>query len=151
MNKKILVPLDGSRPSESILSNIKALAVNGKVLVILLKVLEPPLMLGRDEVIDIGVYQEQRRVIKLEEERYLFDVGEQLRSDHIDFKVIVESGFVLETILAVAKQEDVDLVAMASHRMSEWSYFLPESTTIKVMLRTDRPMIVQHSQKNAAF
>ena len=150
MYKKILVPLDGSSRAESILPNVQSLAANSKVFFILLKVLEPPVMLGRDEIIDIGVYQDQRHARKLNDERYLHTIGERLRSGNIDYKVKVESGSVVETILAVAEQEDVDLVAMGSHRMSEWTHVLPKSTTLKVMMRSDRPMIVQHFHRNAA-
>lgn len=150
MYPKILLPLDGSRRAESILPSVRSLAAAGKVRVTLLKVLEPPVMLGRDEVIDLAVYQEKRRALKLTDERYLYAVGERLRSENIDIRVRVESGAVVETILAVAEQKDVDLVAMASDRLSEWTPVLPKSTTINVMIRSQRPMIVQHAQKHAA-
>jgi nucleotide-binding universal stress UspA family protein len=150
MLKKILVPLDGSSRAEMILPSVQSLAENCNVHVVLLKVMEPSVMLGHDEVIDIGAYQEQRRALQLNDERYLYAVGERFASENINYRVKVESGAVVATILAVAEQEDVDLVAMASHRMSERIHVLPKSTTIKVMLHTDRPMFVQHSQQNAA-
>ena len=58
MYKVILVPLDGSKQAESILPQVKSMASLYNAAVVLLKVEEPSILLGHDEVIDLAKYQE---------------------------------------------------------------------------------------------
>lgn len=150
MFKKILVPLDGSKPAESILQNVQTIAGRCNALVILLKVQAPAILLGHDEVIDIPSYREMRCRLKREDERYLLSIGEKLRAEDIGTKTVVESGPIVDTILAVAAREDADLVAMATLRCSAWMQDSHPSVTTGVLARTQRPVIVRRSQRNAA-
>ena len=53
MYRTILVPVDGSKRAEAIFRHVENLAKGSDAKVVLLKVEEEPIMLGRDEVIDI--------------------------------------------------------------------------------------------------
>ena len=55
MYQTILVPVDGSRRAEAILSHVLHLAKQDNARVVLLKVEEEPIMLDRDEVIDVAI------------------------------------------------------------------------------------------------
>ena len=52
MINRILVPLDGSKRAEAILSHVESIAKSNNAKVFFLKVEEEPIMLERDEVID---------------------------------------------------------------------------------------------------
>jgi len=54
MYQTILVPLDGSGRAEAILSHAESAARNNTTKVVFLKVDEEPMMLDRDEVIDMA-------------------------------------------------------------------------------------------------
>ena len=150
MFKKILVPLDGSNQAESILPQVKTIAGRCGALVILLKVESPAILLGRDEVIDVPRYRENRSRCKLESEHYLLSIAEKLQAENIVAQTVVESGNVVNTILAVASREDADLLAMASIKCSDRMKNLYTSITTGVLMRTDRPIIVRGSNANTA-
>jgi len=59
MYQTILVPLDGSKRAEAILSHVESIAKSNSAKVFFLKVEEEPIMLERDEVIDIAKYHEK--------------------------------------------------------------------------------------------
>ena len=58
MYQTILVPMDGSKRAEAILSHVESIAKSDDAKVFFLKVEEEPIMLERDEVIDIEKYHE---------------------------------------------------------------------------------------------
>jgi len=58
MYQTILVPMDGSKRAETILSHVESIVKSNDAKVLFLKVEEEPIMLERDEVIDIAKYHE---------------------------------------------------------------------------------------------
>jgi nucleotide-binding universal stress UspA family protein len=58
MYNKILVPLDGSKRAEVILPHVEQLAKHYNSEVVFMLVEEGPLLLGRDEVVDLSVYKQ---------------------------------------------------------------------------------------------
>jgi len=149
MYKVILVPLDGSKSAESILPQVKSMASLYNAAVVLLKVEEPSILLGHDEVIDLAKYQEERRNLRKEAETYLSGIQEKLRTEDIQTRIIIESGVVVETILEAADREGADLVAMASLGWSILSRDIYGSTAVNVMQRIDRPLLVTRSRRAA--
>jgi nucleotide-binding universal stress UspA family protein len=149
MYKVILVPLDGSKSAESILPQVKSMASLYNAAVVLLKVEEPSILLGHDEVIDLAKYQEERRNLRKKAETYLSGIQEKLRAEDIQAKTIIENGVVVKTILEVADREGADLVAMASLGWGIFSRDIYGSTAVNVMQRIDRPLLIIRSRRAA--
>lgn len=142
MYTKMLVPLDGSREAESILPLVRSMAGCHGAAVVLLKVEEPPILLGVDEVIDLANYQQSRQRQRRETEIYLFGIDAKLRSEGIKTKIIVESGDVVKTILDVADRESADLITMASHGWGGLQASFYRSVATNLLKRIDRPLLI---------
>jgi nucleotide-binding universal stress UspA family protein len=121
---RILVPLDGSAESEQILACVETLAGNLGATLLLLRVTTPldvvlTAMVGTPGV--MGGYNPAVNPSSLmEAERqdtilYLDDVGSRLRRKGFAVECVQEEGRPAEVIGKVARQLQVDLIAMASH------------------------------------
>jgi nucleotide-binding universal stress UspA family protein len=146
MFKRILVPLDGSKRAEAILPHVEDLARRSdKAEVILLQVVEPvpatinlaaPIPPLDPGVIDL-IYKDARG--------YLERVQQRLRGKGIRAHVHVSLGPVVPTIIDVAVQQKVDLVALASHGRTGLASFFYGSVAAGVLHRTDRPLLIIRS------
>ena len=150
MYKKILVPLDGSNRAESILPFVQSMAGSFGATVVLLKVDEPSLLLGFDEVIDMANYHLSRQKQRQETETYLSGIATTLRAKDIEPKNVVESGDVVKTILEVANREGADLVAMFSQAGSDLKRPLYKSIAAGLLQQSDRPLLISRSRRQAA-
>ena len=74
MYQTILVPLDGSKRAEAILSHVESIAKSNDANVFFLKVEEEPIMLDRDEVIDVEKYHEEFEKQNALSQAYLDDL-----------------------------------------------------------------------------
>ncbi len=115
MYRTILVPLDGSKRAEAILRHVKHIARQNKSEVLFLKVEEEPIMLERDEVIDIDRYH-----AKLEKQRkdalaYLEDLQVRFSKADIRTEIRLVYGSVVKSILKIAADAGASLIAMATH------------------------------------
>jgi nucleotide-binding universal stress UspA family protein len=146
MLKKILVPLDGSKRAETILPHVEDLARRyDKSQVILLRVAEPvPMTMYMSDpappldpdAID-RVYKDARK--------YLERLQARLQKKGIQAHVHVLLGPVVPTIVDLAAQQKVDLIALASHGRSGLSAFFYGSVAAGVLHRTDRPLLIVRS------
>jgi CBS domain-containing protein len=109
----ILVPLDGSPGSESVLPAVGELARARAARVRLLRVALPPRAVEADDRIVAYADQETSRV-ELEALAYLKRVGETLPGT--DVEGVVRFGEAVEEIVKEAQAAHVDLIAMATHR-----------------------------------
>jgi acetoin utilization protein AcuB len=109
----ILVPLDGSAGSESVLPTVGELALAQSARVRLLRVASPPKAVEANDRIVAYADQETTRV-ELETLAYLKRLGEALPG--IDVDHVVRFGEAVEEIVSEAKEARVDLIAMATHR-----------------------------------
>ncbi|KPJ75590.1 MAG: hypothetical protein AMJ54_14480 [Deltaproteobacteria bacterium SG8_13] len=146
MYKKILVPLDGSTRAEAILAHVEPMARLFEATVLLLKVEEPGLLLGFDEVIDFTLYQQQRDRQRQESEAYLEAIATDLKAAGISSEIVIATGAVVGTILEVADNDGAELIAMASHGWSGLSRVFYGSIAAGVLQRIDRPLLVVRSR-----
>jgi nucleotide-binding universal stress UspA family protein len=146
MYKKILVPLDGSKRAEAILPHVASMARPFQAMVLLLKIEEPSLLLGYDEVIDFNLYQQQRDRIREQSEGYLTAIAAGLQNEGIQTAMIVKNGSVVSAILETAEENSVDLIAMASHGWSALPRVFYGSIAAGVLQRIDRPLLVIRSR-----
>lgn len=150
MYTKILVPLDGSELAETIMPNVEELARLFNSTVILLQVLELPHLVGlpKGEVFDALPQMTPAEVNQYlsETRRYLDEVVERLKGKGIDARGLVEYGPVVVTIMRVARQEEVNLIALASHGRGGLTDVYYGSVAAGILQRIDRPLLIVRAQ-----
>jgi nucleotide-binding universal stress UspA family protein len=137
---KVLVTVDGSRLSEEIVQPLERLSALRQADVVLLQVIDwPP---SAAFVAEGGWYD-------LDPERdvqpclaYLNEVGERLRPFVNSVVTRVELGRMPLQILEVAREEYVDLIAMATHGRSGLGRLVLGSTATVVVQRAERPVLL---------
>ena len=146
MYSTILVPLDGSKRAEAILPHVEELAQRFDAKVVLLQVVEPlPAIVGPE-----GTYidwREEDRELQTQQAReYLDTVKEKLDKEHVDARIRVVQGPVVEGITSTAEREHADLIALASHGRSGLSRVFYGSVAAGVLHRADRPLLLIRSR-----
>ncbi len=146
----ILVPLDGSKRAEAILPHVEELAMRFGAKVIFLHVVEPPPIVTDSEIIDSGAsylegFQEQMEEMTKQAGLYLENVQGEFREKGIESRVHVGYGPVVEGVINIARSQDADLIAIASHGRTGLSRVFYGSVTAGVLHRADRPLLVIRS------
>ncbi len=146
MYKKILVPLDGSKRAEAIMPHAEELASCVEATVLLLQIIEPSVVYTSpyDTYPEMNLDQAERRTTDVES--YLSSWKEKLDGKGIETELRVEHGPVVMTILEIASQEEVDLIAMASHGRTGLARVFYGSVSAGVLNRIDRPLLLVRSQ-----
>ncbi|MCB0154050.1 MAG: universal stress protein [Anaerolineae bacterium] len=142
MYHSILVPLDGSKRAETILSHVEDLAHRYDAKVILMGVVEPESVVITAEPIYTRVDEEiyEQRVAQVT--AYLEGCCGEFREKGIDAKFEVGHGPIVENIINAAEREEVDLIAMVSHGRTGLSRVFYGSVAAGVLHRVDRPLLV---------
>lgn len=142
MYKKILVPLDGSRRAERILTYVEDIASVHESMVVVLQVVEPSMAVAGPY--DTALYYDKDAADRVVEEtkRYIEGVVGELHEKGIAAKFVVEFGPVARAILDVAEREDVDLIAMASHGRTGLAGAFYGSVASAILHRADRPLLL---------
>lgn len=130
---RVLVPLDGSNLAEAVVDPILSLARIGAAEVLLLRVVEK---LG-------SRYGWDLLGSRLGEARgYLDRVTQALRQDGINVSDRVVVGAPAPTIAATAREQDADLIAMATHGRGGLARLVMGSVTTGTLQRSNRPVLV---------
>lgn len=158
MYDTILVPLDGSPRAELILPHVENLAAHYKSKVILLQVMEPvqianPSIIHVSSAMTDAVKESLKDFNRRYEEISAYLAGRQgeFREKGITARKFVEQGPVVETIINVARRENADLIAIASHGRSGISRVFYGSVASGVLQQIDRPMLIVRSRKTEAI
>ncbi|MEJ2216790.1 MAG: universal stress protein [Gemmatimonadota bacterium] len=145
---RILVALDGSAFSEQILGPATELAQLYDARMVLVLVVSPAASIGiRTVGLDSAGLQARRE----ESEAYLVRLAARLaeRVEEPDVVAIV-GRHPAESILACARREGADLVAMATHGRGGLSRLLLGSTAQEVVRRADRPLLLYRPVEHQA-
>ncbi|MBI5590098.1 MAG: universal stress protein [Deltaproteobacteria bacterium] len=140
MYQRLLVPLDGSPRAEGILPHVENIALRFKSKVIFLQVLSRHEAALQIDNINEYLHAFNRR--KEEISAYLAGIQEGFQKKGIEAVCFVEEGPVVETILTVARRENADLIAIASHGRSGLSRVFYGSVAAGVMHKIDRPIFI---------
>ena len=135
MFKKILVPLDGSKLAEKILSRVEWLAKIHDAEVTLLRVALSSSFPGTNPV------QHQLNVVR-EAEEYLAKVEEWLRGVGVKVNSVVRYGNDAQEIVEHARDRDFDLIAMSTHGRTGLAQFVLGSVTNKVINTAPVPILL---------
>ena len=149
MYKTILVPLDGSSRAETILPHVISLAERYGSKIILLRIEEPGLLLGRDEVVDFSVYHNAFEQRKREAEIYLEAKLKDFLERGFEPETQLLFGPVVKSILKAAQDSNADLIAMCSHGLSGIPRMFYGSVAAGVLQRIDRPLLIIRSRDKA--
>lgn len=146
MYDTILVPLDGSERAEVILSHVVELARKFSAKVILLKAVEEKLVYSGDlEVSAVIKKDEELARQNNTAESYLKGVQEKFEQQNIQVTTRIMRGQPVEVIIEIAKQENADLIAMASHGRSGLGRVFYGSVAAGILQRVDRPLLIIRS------
>ena len=138
----IMVPLDGSKRAETILPYVESMASGRKSKVILLQVIEPStLMVTPYDMVPYYDAELAERVVE-EAKVYLAAKKGELQQKGIEAEAIVMQGPVVRTILDVADQKSVGLIAMASHGRTGMGRVFYGSVAAGVLHSADRPLLL---------
>lgn len=138
MYKTILVPLDGSKLAEAILPHAESLAKIYQAELILLRVVEPTHEMEAGSRADAKAYLHDRE----EAENYLKAQQDRLSQKGLVVREVISHGPVVEAIIRTADQENVDLIAMASHGRTGLARVFYGSVAAGVLHRVDRPLLL---------
>jgi nucleotide-binding universal stress UspA family protein len=141
MYNRILVPLDGSIRAEAILPHVEALAQRFTASIVFLQVVEPPKITGY-EGFDPQLYQQELEELSRQATTYLKGVEGKLSNKNIAVSSRIEHGSVVGSVLSVAEELDVGLIAMASHGRSGLSRVFYGSVAAGILQRVDRPLLL---------
>ena len=146
MYHKILVPLDGSKRAEKILPHVEELSIRYKAKVIFLQVVEYKTV-PTTEGVFIDLTEQEFDHAKKQARAYLQGVQGEFREKNIESQTHVTYGPVAARIISMAAQEDVDLIALASHGRGGLSRVFYGSVAAGLLHRVDRPMLIIRSRE----
>jgi nucleotide-binding universal stress UspA family protein len=141
MYNKILVPLDGSKLAEIALSHAESLAGRYHAEVVLLSVIDPPTMTGRNGTA-VDLFRQEMETRMQDAEIYLEGLKGQFEKKKIKTKIVVTVGSVVKNIIDTAQGESVDLVLIASHGHSGLKRVFFGSVAAGVLNRIEQPLMV---------
>ncbi|MBI1736176.1 MAG: universal stress protein [Candidatus Rokubacteria bacterium] len=145
----ILVPVDGSRLSERAIAAAERLAVPARRPIILLHVL-PPINPGRAARVDETSARAALDRAYAEASRYLERLQQRLERRGRTVRTVVRSGQqAADEILACARAERVDLIAMSSHGRSGLQRVLLGSVAQAVVRNARLPVLLSPGPREA--
>ena len=145
MYNTILVPLDGSKLAERILSHVEGLARCYNSTIVFLQVVRPPSFEGASE----NGYD---RISKknLEEmyraDSYLKGIEGEFREKGMKTQTRVKCGPIVRTITDTAASVGADLIAISSHGRTGLPRVFYGSVAAGLLHRVDRPLLVIRSR-----
>jgi nucleotide-binding universal stress UspA family protein len=140
MYKKILVPLDGSKTAEGVLSHAKALAYSEGAEIILLNVASNPAQSFAFEdpaIAGATVEDEEEKAGK-----YMDAMCSQIRTAGFKVTCMVRQGGAANMILKVAEDLGVDVIAMSTHGRSGAAHWLIGSVAERVVRHSKIPVLM---------
>ena len=145
MYNTVLVPLDGSKRAETILPHVKDIALRYKARVVFLGVMEQPHTIVSTD----GIYIPPQEILdkhREETENYLKNKQDEFIANGLDAKTLVTYGRVVDEIIHVAKEENADLIAMASHGRTGLARVFYGSVAAGVLHQIDRPLLLVRAE-----
>jgi nucleotide-binding universal stress UspA family protein len=146
MYETILVPLDGSKRAEKILPHVEGLATCLGSKLIFLDVVSPVYLLMDPMVSYVDIDATETKALVAEAKGYLESLARKFEGKNIRVMTKVEQGPVVETIIEIARNEQADLIAMASHGRSGMGRVFYGSVAAGVLQRVDRPLLLVRSR-----
>jgi nucleotide-binding universal stress UspA family protein len=138
----ILVPLDGSKRAEGILTHVESLAQRYRAKVIFVQVIEPYPLVVLPDMPSGELHRPKVERIIQEAQTYLATLQGEFREKGIEAETEVVSGPVVSEILNAADKIGASLIAMTSHGRTGLSRVFYGSVAAGVLNRIDRPLLI---------
>ena len=147
MYDTILVPLDGSKRAETIINHVAELAQKFNSKLILLTAVEFRLVQGSEEMAaaSMGNFTSTEEETK-NAETYLAHLQKELIQNDIQVETRVITGLPVAVIKETAEQENVDLIAIASHGRGGLARVFYGSVASAILNHVDRPLLLIRSR-----
>lgn len=145
MFRTILVPLDGSERAEKILPYVQDLACIRDSKIIFLQVIEPDVYMAAANAAIPYYSQEIIESVFNGAKAYLDTLTDKYRTKGLNATSLVKEGVAVRTILEVAKRENADLIAMASHGRTGLARVFYGSVAAGILHQADRPLLLIRS------
>jgi nucleotide-binding universal stress UspA family protein len=149
---KLLVPLDGSKQSETVLAHIESLASKLKAKVTLLHVVVPPYHVypvaelagyySGGGIVKVPYSEKELKPLKAGAREYLQKVSSKLTGQGITTNYKVRVGHAGEEIIKTADEMGADVVAMSTHGESGFSRWEHGSIADKVLHAGNTPLLL---------
>ena len=143
MYKKILVPLDGSELSESVLNHVVTIATSCQVPEVVLLRVREPLDNSVKIALDPEIAKELDQAYHDEAADYLKRIAKTLEQKGIAVKTEVLAGNPAQEIIKYSRDKDVDLIIMSTHGRSGFSRIVFGSVADKVIRQTEVPVLLK--------
>lgn len=140
MYKKILVPLDGSNTAEGVLPHVKALAYSEAAEIVLLNIAANPAQefAFEDPAIAAVSVAEQGQKAKT----YMDKIAGELKSAGFRVSSHLREGSPATTIIKMAEELGVDIIAMSTHGRSWPARWLIGSVAERVVRHSRIPVMM---------
>ncbi len=139
MYEKMLVPLDGSRLAECVLPHARAIAKGCTVReIILLRVVEPPPTMGAEGIDVVALQQADQEAATA----YLARIESQLAAEGFKVSSHVLAGRAAEAINEFVHNNEVNLIALATHGRSGISRLVFGSVADRVIRSAHVPVLL---------
>jgi nucleotide-binding universal stress UspA family protein len=135
----MLVPLDGSAFSESVLPHAKALACLFGRRLVLLRVVEPA---STYAFADAALMPATSEVSVREAEEYLAEVARRLHDPELTVETAVAQGWAADTIAYGCEAFRPDMILMATHGRTGVSSLLLGNVALEVVRRSPLPVML---------
>ncbi len=143
MYQKILVPLDGSERAEAILPHVLSLTECNEATLILLQVIEREIVLVSPyDPLTTFVPEEANEQQAAAAETYLTEQCARLQRPGLTARWRIERGPIVETIIATADEEAIELIAMASHGRGGLTRVVFGSVANGVLQQARQPLLL---------
>jgi nucleotide-binding universal stress UspA family protein len=150
--EQILVPLDGSKQSETVLPYVENLVSKIKTRISLLNVVEPPYHIypyaegmgyyGGAGIIKVPYNEEELKPLKEVAEKYVNGVSDKLTAEGIKTSYEVRVGSAGEEIIKAEGEIHPDIVVMSTHGHSGFGRFDHGSIADKVLHAGNTPLLL---------
>ena len=143
MNKKIIVPLDGSERAEAILPYVEELAEKFGSEIVFVQIVEHPIIMTpiqrtRPVPVENLVVEE----LIQQATKYTNQLAKDFIKKGAKATAVVETGPIVHSILEIAEKENADLIAMASHGRTGLARVFYGSVAASMLQRVDRPLFL---------
>ena len=142
MFKRILYPTDFSDVASKALDYIKQLREGGSERVIVLHVLDTRGDQAVRMFLTNGEYEEASKKILEKKNELLKDIEKELMDVGLEVECRVRQGVPLTEILKIEDEEDVSVIVLGSHGMSNIEEMLLGSVSEKVIRKSKKPVLV---------
>ncbi|MFQ5815596.1 MAG: universal stress protein [Candidatus Hydrothermarchaeaceae archaeon] len=139
MYKRILIPIDGSEPSEKAAEHGVKLATAVGAEIVCLYVIDISAFTG---IPTEAIWENMRGLLEEEGKGALSGVEEMAEKNNVKFESIVKDGIPSEDIARTAGEKDIDVIVMGTAGRSGLDKFLLGSVTEKVMRTAPCPVLV---------